>query len=144
MPDPVPFDDGWGTPSETIHLEAQSESFTALLNIIIKNDGLNKHSEYTWDAIVSVLELGERYGFETLTRLLSPIMHQYAKNHTWEVFRFAAKNCLELLAAYAITEIPNMEGTLVMDHTNINPELFDDNTPKIYRSVHEESGPVPE
>jgi hypothetical protein len=90
----------------TVHLNCRSEPFEVLLDSLrgyLPPD--QGYGVLRLDQIQQVLDVGARYGFTSLPRIISPIMHIYAIKQPWDVFRFAAKADLPILAAYCLDQL---------------------------------------
>jgi hypothetical protein len=72
----------------TIHIDAKSRPFYVLLNCI--TGVLPSHREHLFD-ILNALEVGDRFGFTQLPRVVLPFMPAYAESEPYLVFKFAAE-----------------------------------------------------
>jgi hypothetical protein len=103
-----------GTDS-VVHIDAKSRTFELLLQYLSGEDPSTRSKNFyeSQEELVSfwemedVLELGERFGVSQLPRMVLPFMRDHARMsiNVWEVFKFAAKNDLPLLASYALRQL---------------------------------------
>jgi hypothetical protein len=108
--------------NKIVHIDARSHTFCMLLDLVEGNAPGVKMRYYCLSEIEQLLELGDRYGFNTLPLLLLPVMHRFAHALPWKVFAFAAKNDFEFLAAYALERLEsdvnfNRTGIANFDHS---------------------------
>lgn len=109
----------------TIHLDCRSEPFEVLLEslqgFLPPIEAKRGYDILRFDQIQQVLDIGTRYRFTSLPRIISPIMHIYAITHPWETFKFAAKADVPTLASYSLDKLSlddefKKQSVLTFDH----------------------------
>jgi hypothetical protein len=109
-----------------IHIDADSKAFAVLLDLVTAQHISPAWFAYRIDLIKGVLLLGQRYGFDSLPRLVVPSMYDIAGTRGWEVFTFAAKYDFPVLAAYAIDNFQASRGfDCDMTILNVDFSMFD-------------------
>ena len=115
-----------GEADTAVHIEAESDIFKILLDLVIHTDSTYADIVIEPLAIVSAtLEVGRQLGFEQLPQKTLPFMHKFASRDPWGTFVFAARNDFPMLAAYAIDKLGSSAHYRTVTILNIDFSLFD-------------------
>lgn len=85
-----------------IDIEGDGRTFARLLRFTITSPTMEYNK---WTYIADILELGQRYQFDKLPRLIVPYINPCLDTSPWEVFVFASQHNFEWLARSAVSQL---------------------------------------